>query len=84
MKGYYNKYYLSHDANCNMTNIWLVSHVLQFVYKQNLRNEGNICHIAQSYCAITMHYNLSLAKKWIYCSTVGVTLNNTKKCTGVQ
>ena len=21
VKGYYNKYYLSHDANCNMTNI---------------------------------------------------------------
>lgn len=67
-----------------MTNVLLVPHVLQFIYKQNLRNEGNICHIAQSYRAITMHYNLSLAKKRIYCSTVRVTSNNTKKCTVVQ
>ena len=47
----------------------------QVKYQQNMRNEGNICHIAQGYHAIT---SLSLAKTMDLEELVSVILNNIK------
>ena len=43
---------------------------------QNIRNEGNICHVAQFFLAIT---SLSLAQEMNLEQLVRVTLHNIKK-----